>query len=147
MLALWLIGLVFISGCLPVYQYSHRADGGYIIKKCSDSFPEFTVDSENQYPQDLALAKKRFKRRGKFVEDWYKKHEPEDITNPYIASLKMFAGLPLKPFKLVLAVLTKEPPEETEEEAEEARRVYSEARRGMEAYIAQDCEKEIKPDD
>lgn len=132
---------VFLSGCTYYYKYHRSLEGGYVIQKGADLYPEFTIDESRQYPQDLKVAKERFRRRKKFVENWYKKYEPGELMNPNLAMIKEFFLIPLLPIRAIAAAL-KPPSKDSEQELEESRRRYSEARRELENYIAQDCKRE-----
>jgi len=65
------IGGVFLSGCaVHRYEKSSKLDG-YAVARFGYVIPEYTVDLENKAPQDLAVAKERFKRRNDIVESYY----------------------------------------------------------------------------
>ena len=138
-----MIGLIFMSGCVYCYNYQQLPDGGYAIRKGAERFSEFTVDDKRQYPKELKLAKARFKRRAKFVENWYKKYEPDTLANPIIAFAKEFSLILILPLRAILTPILSPP--ETEQELAAARKKYSEARKELQDYIVQDCQKEIIP--
>ncbi len=138
LIAVGTVALLLLSGCAPYYRYYKRSDGGYVIKKWADSFPEFTIDDTGEYPSDLTLARKRFKRRRKFVVNWHKEHSPEDMVNPAITMFKAFWLIPARPL-IALITLINPPSEPTAEELAESRRKRSAARQEIRNYIARDC--------
>ena len=135
------IFLIFLSSCAVSYTYRQAQEGGYVVQRGQELFPEFTINEARQYPKDLVLAKERFKRRRGFVENWYKEYEPDALTNSGIAMLKAFLYLPTAPFVAIATIFfpSREP---TEQELDESRRRHSEAKREIEDYIVQDCKKE-----
>ncbi|MCX5714821.1 MAG: PKD domain-containing protein [Candidatus Omnitrophica bacterium] len=67
--------VLLLSGC-AAYRFqpgSPPYDKGYMVSRDGYSILEYTVGKDNSVPEDLALAKKRFKRRRYVVEHYYKK--------------------------------------------------------------------------
>lgn len=64
-----------LAGCAPykVQRGLRPYDKGYVVIRDGKLIPEYTVGKDNSVPQDLSLAKARFKRRKARVEDYYKK--------------------------------------------------------------------------
>ncbi len=92
------IFLIFaVTGCAS-YKYELLSDQykGYVVKRNDYLIPEYTIDSKNTAPKDLSIAKQRFTRRQKIVDDYYKKMGR--IENQFKA---LIVGYPL--FLLTLA--------------------------------------------
>ncbi|MFH0763088.1 MAG: hypothetical protein V1925_04280 [Candidatus Omnitrophota bacterium] len=68
--------LLFLAGCAP-YQIKKGIrkpyNQGYVAARDGKVIPEYTIGPENKVPDDIALAKARFARRRRVVEDYYKK--------------------------------------------------------------------------
>lgn len=66
--------IFFVSGCAS-YKYEKMADPyqGYVVKRNDYLIPEYTIDTKSKAPEDLIVAKQRFKRRHNIVDDYYKK--------------------------------------------------------------------------
>lgn len=66
--------LLFISGCATYKFQQGKApyDKGYVVARDGDVVLEYTIGKDNSAP-DLSLAKERFRRRRKTVEQYYKK--------------------------------------------------------------------------
>lgn len=65
----------FLAGC-AMYKFAPGKDPydkGYVASRDGYAIPEYTVGKENAVPDDLVLAKERFKRRRGMVEYYYKK--------------------------------------------------------------------------
>ncbi|MFH0935946.1 MAG: hypothetical protein V1828_03740 [Candidatus Omnitrophota bacterium] len=75
--ALWLIlCFAFLSGCAP-YRVEKGIkkpyDEGYVATREGKVILEYTVGADNKVPEDIELARVRFRRRRRTVEDYYKK--------------------------------------------------------------------------
>ncbi len=96
-----LILMVLLSGC-ATYKFQKGTvpyDKGYVVSRDNYTIVEYTVGENNTVPEDLALAKERFSRRRRIIEDFYKKMGA--IENRF----KMgFADYPIMMFKLVTGV-------------------------------------------
>lgn len=66
--------IFFLTGCAS-YKYELASDPykGYVVKRNDFLIPEYTTDTKNKAPQNLAVAQQRFKRRQSVVDDYYKK--------------------------------------------------------------------------
>ena len=65
----------FLAGC-ATYKFAPGKDPydkGYVAWRDGYAIPEYTVGKESTVPDDLGLAKERFKRRRSMVEYYYKK--------------------------------------------------------------------------
>jgi len=65
----------FLAGC-ATYKFAPGKDPydkGYVASRDGYAIPEYTVGKDNGVPDNLALAKERFKRRRTMVEYYYKK--------------------------------------------------------------------------
>lgn len=71
-----LLCLALLSGCAPykvVRDPKQPADKlGYVVTRDGVVVPEYTVGENGVIPDDSYLAKERFKRRKKTVEEYYK---------------------------------------------------------------------------
>jgi len=97
-----IFALVFVlTGC-ATYKYDKASDPykGYVVKRNDYLIPEYTTDTKNKAPEDLALAKARFKRRHAYVEDYYKKMGR--IENQFKA---LFVDYPIEFVGLMTAVI------------------------------------------
>ncbi len=65
-----IVCLVFGGCTVHRFQKSEKY-GGQTVARFGYIIPEYTVDLENKAPQDLELAKSRFKRRHDMVETYY----------------------------------------------------------------------------
>lgn len=93
--------MVLFSGC-ATYKFQKGQspyDQGYVVSRDNYTILEYTLGKDNTVPADLTLAKERFSRRRKIIEDFYKKMG--SIENRF----KMgFADYPIMMFKLVTGV-------------------------------------------
>ena len=93
--------MILLSGC-ATYKFQKGPapyDKGYVVSRDNYTIVEYTVGENNTVPEDLALAKERFSRRRRIIEDFYKKMG--SIENRF----KMgFADYPVMMFKLVTGV-------------------------------------------
>lgn len=67
--------VLFFSGC-AAYRFQPGKppyDKGYLASRDGYAILEYTVGKDNSVPEDLKLAKQRFKRRRHMVEHYYKK--------------------------------------------------------------------------
>jgi len=72
--ALLFLAVIFLSGC-ATYKFQHGKvpfDKGYVALRDNYMIPDYTVGQDNTVPDDLSLAKERFKRRRNMVEYYYK---------------------------------------------------------------------------
>lgn len=73
-IAVLFAALLLLSGC-ATYKFEHGKtpyDKGYVVARDRDVIPEYTIGKDNSAP-DLSLARERFRRRRKTVEQYYKK--------------------------------------------------------------------------
>lgn len=103
--ALFLL-VTFLAGC-ATYRFQHGSkpyDKGYVASRDDSTILEYTVGKDNAVPDNLALARERFKRRRKIVEHYYKKmgyidnHFKMIFWNPCIYTLKTMKGIFRLPF-------------------------------------------------
>jgi len=104
-LKLLLIAILFLSGCAG-YRYHHGQppyDGGYVVSRDGYTILEYTLGPEKSVP-DRYLAKERFKRRRRVVEDYYKKmgyiqnRFREAVWGPWTSFWKLVGGIFRLPF-------------------------------------------------
>ncbi|MCU0666652.1 MAG: PKD domain-containing protein [Candidatus Omnitrophica bacterium] len=72
---LFLLLVVFLAGCVK-YEFRRGKDPydkGFVVYRDGFGIAEYTLGKKNSVPDDMALAKERFARRHKMVEDYYKK--------------------------------------------------------------------------
>lgn len=95
-----ILAILFVTGCAS-YKYELASDPykGYVVKRNDYLVPEYTADTKNTAPQDLNVAKARFKRRHRIVDHYYKKMDK--IENQFSA---LVLGYPLFLASLVSAV-------------------------------------------
>lgn len=70
-----LILVLFLSGCAP-YKFQKGQppyDKGYVASREGYTILDYTIGKDNTVAQNVALAKERFRRRRRVVEDYYKK--------------------------------------------------------------------------
>lgn len=70
-----LILVLFLSGCAP-YKFQKGQppyDKGYVASREGYTIVDYTIGKDNTVAQNVALAKERFRRRRRVVEDYYKK--------------------------------------------------------------------------
>ncbi len=103
---IFFFSLFLIAGC-ATYKFQkggYPYDKGYIVTRDKRLIPEYTVGPNNSAPDELALAKKRFKRRKKTVEQYYQKmgyiesRFKEMFLNPPALFVEFFEGLLRLPF-------------------------------------------------
>jgi len=101
---LFLIAL-FLSGC-ATYKFHHGKapyDKGYVVSRDDYAIPEYTLGKDNKVPP-LKVAKERFKRRRRVVEDYYKKmgfienHFKTEVYDPPVTLIKMVGGIFCLPY-------------------------------------------------
>ena len=72
-----LLLMVFLTGC-ATYKFQmgqEPYENGYVAIRDYRTIPEYTIGKDNIVPDNLDLAKERFKRRKRMVEHYYKKME------------------------------------------------------------------------
>lgn len=98
--------ILFLSGCAT---YSFRKgespyDQGYVAARYDRVIPEYTLGKDNSVPSEEELARERFKRRRKTVENYYKKmgyienRFKQNFIDPPIFILKTIFGIFRMPF-------------------------------------------------
>lgn len=101
--------VLFLSGC-ATYKFSHdKTDTkGYVASRENYTIVEYTVGKENTLPEDLNLAKERFKRRKNTVEDYYKKMGYVDsrFKETFINWPKFFLGMITGVMRLPFAAIS-----------------------------------------
>lgn len=74
---IFFVCLALLSGCAPykVVRGDKPSDNkvGYVVARDGVVVPEYTVGENGTIPDDVYLAKERFKRRRRTVEGYYKK--------------------------------------------------------------------------
>ena len=99
----------FLLGCAS-YKFqrgSQPYDKGYVVLRDGYTIPEYTIGKDNSAPQDLGLAKERFKKRKGIVEEYYKKMGCIEnrfkmaFWDPGVLFLKMMGGIFRLPFVAV----------------------------------------------
>lgn len=150
------LGILFLSGC-ATYKFHHGKapyDKGYVVSRDDYAILEYTVGRDNQVPP-LKLAKERFNRRRKIVEDYYKKmgyienHFKMAVYDPSIAFLKLVGGVFRLPFIAVSDYRYEHNPKykekikklEAEQDIREANRIKS-LKEKLNEYLANDLTKE-----
>lgn len=71
-----LLSSVFLCGCATTYNFvpgGKKYSNGYVVERNDVVIPEFTVDKLGKAPQDLLIAKARFKRRHAMIIHYYRK--------------------------------------------------------------------------
>lgn len=95
------------SGCTVHRFQKSQGLGGYGVARFGYVIPEYTVNLDNKAPEDLSLAKGRFKRRKDTVESAYiKMGQIEDYITRYITHFpkimwSLFANTIKMPFHIV----------------------------------------------
>lgn len=101
--------VLFLSGC-ATYKFSHdKMDPkGFVASREDYTIIEYTVGKENTLPEDLNLAKERFKRRKGTVEDYYKKmgYVESRFKETFIDWPKFFLGMITGVFRLPFAAVS-----------------------------------------
>ena len=92
---------LLLSGC-ATYKF-HRGqkpyEKGYVVSRYNYTILEYTVGKDNSVPEDMGIARKRFKRRHRMVEHYYKKmgeienRFKETFFDPPIMFLKFIGGV------------------------------------------------------
>ncbi|MDI6606299.1 MAG: hypothetical protein QME65_04055 [Candidatus Omnitrophota bacterium] len=71
-----ILSLAFLSGCAP-YRIEKGIkkpyDQGYVATREGKVILEYTIGPDNKVSDDIELARVRFRRRRRAVEDYYKK--------------------------------------------------------------------------
>ena len=135
-----LIFIMIISSCAPSYNFvkTEESNNGYTIKRGPLYMPFFTV-ADGEYPEDLKLAKKRFKRRKRIVEGYYKENDPELYDSSFLSVMKTLGVLLIYPLWVVTGFLKDEDDFYREVEGIEA---YQKKKDQIKAYIEEDLKKE-----
>lgn len=134
---------ILFSGCAP-YRFVKIDKGselipGYYVSRRSVFIDELVFDENDKPPQDLSVAKERFKRRRKTVENWYKRYYPFALEeSPLISSLKSFFFLPFLPLVWAMVILR----QPSEKELARQDQKYATAKEKMRQFIEEDCRKE-----
>lgn len=89
-----------LCGCATYkFQYGKSPyDKGYVASRDGYSILEYTIGKDNRVPEDVNLAKERFKRRRPIIEHYYKKmgyvenHFKMIFWNPPTFFLKAIGG-------------------------------------------------------
>lgn len=104
-LKLLLVAILFLSGCAG-YRYHHGQsphDEGYVVSRDGYTILEYTLGPDDSVP-DRYLARERFKRRRRVVEDYYKKmgyiqnRFKEAVWGPWTSLWKLVGGIFRLPF-------------------------------------------------
>jgi hypothetical protein len=145
--------VLILAGC-ATYKFQRAEapyDKGYVVSKNDYTILEYTIGKDNSVPQDLDLAKARFDRRRKTVEEHYEKmgyienRFKEIFWNPPAMLVKTIGGMLYLPVYAVSEYRSAHNPEyrqkiekiEEEKQAKEDAR-KKELREGLNAYIQQD---------
>lgn len=151
-----LVALAFISGC-ATYKFHHGQspyDKGYVVSRDNYTIIEYTLGKDNSVP-GIKLAKERFERRRKIVEDYYKKMDliqnrfKMAVWDPWVMFWKMVAGIFRLPFIAVSDYKYEHNPEyrekiekmQDEKDAREDARIAG-LREQLNNYIQEDLQKE-----
>jgi len=102
--------LIFLGGCASYkFQRGEKPyDGGYVVNRSGMVITEYTLGKDNSVPDDLELARERFKRRRDRVGYYYRKSgEIESVFrsylwNPCAMLLELISG----PFRLPFIALS-----------------------------------------
>jgi hypothetical protein len=97
---------VFLSGCATYKFQKGQApyDKGYVASRDGYAILEYTVGQDKGVPADIALAKQRFAKRRRVVEDYYKKMDAIEnrfkmaVWDPAAMFVKLIAGVFRLPF-------------------------------------------------
>ncbi|MFA5114694.1 MAG: PKD domain-containing protein [Candidatus Omnitrophota bacterium] len=96
-----LVLAVFLGGC-ATYKFQHGEkpyDKGYVVSRGGHTLLEYTAGSGNSVPQDLEVAKSRFKRRRRRVERYYKQmgeiqnRFKATFVDPVVMGFKFLGGM------------------------------------------------------
>jgi len=154
--AVLFLSVLFLSGC-ATYQFHHGKapyDKGYVVSRDDYAIPEYTLGKDNKVPP-LKIAKERFKRRRRVVEDYYKKmgfienHFRMAVYDPMATLLKMVGGIVRLPFIAVSDYRYEHNPKykerikkiEAEQDNREANRIES-LKEKLNAYLVKDISRE-----
>ena len=137
-----LITPLILPGCAPSYRFVKTLDSGsgYTVKKGPAPMPYFTIDTSGKYSEDKRLAKKRFKRRKKVVQKYYKQRDPEVYENNFLSVLKIFPTMLMYPLWMLKTIYQDSRPVELQE-----RKSIDQYRKELEEikhYIQEDCSQE-----
>lgn len=149
-------GILFLTGC-ATYKFHHGKapyDKGYMVSRDDYTIPEYTIGKDNQVPP-LKLAKERFNRRRKIVEDYYKRmgyienHFKMAVYDPSVSFLKLIGGIFRLPFIAISDYRYEHNPKykekikkmEAEQDNREANRIKSLTEK-LNEYMVKDLAKE-----
>lgn len=152
-----LLGGLILSGCAS-YKFHHGKtpyDKGYVVSRDGYAILEYTFGKDNSVPEELNLAKERFRRRRRATEHYYKKmgyienRFKATFWNPPIYSFKFIAGIFRLPFIAISDYKYEHNPEyrekikkiEEEKEALQETRI-NELKKELNRYIEKDLSKE-----
>lgn len=99
--------LGLFSGCTVHRFQRSKKLGGYAVARFGYEIPEYTIDLDSRAPEDLALAKERYRRRKDTVESAYiEMGQIEDYITRYITHFpkvmwSLFANIIKMPFHIV----------------------------------------------
>lgn len=102
------LGALLLSGC-ATYRFQHGSppyDKGYVVSRDDRAILEYTLGKDNTVP-GIKLAKERFNKRKKVVEDYYKRmgfvqnHFTMTFWEPTISFYKLVGGVFRLPFIVV----------------------------------------------
>lgn len=150
------ISILFLSGC-ATYRFQHGNppyDKGYVALRDDHSILEYTLGKDNSVP-GIKLAKERFKRRKRIVEDYYKRmgiiqnHFTMAVWEPSISFVKLIGGIFRLPFIAISDYRYDHNPKykelvkkrEAEQDLREAQRIKK-LKDKLYAYVEKDLEKE-----
>ncbi len=154
-----ILSVIFISGC-ATYKFHHGKapyNKGYVVSRDDYAIPEYTLGKDNTVPP-LKIARERFKRRKRVVEDYYKRmgliqnHFMMAVYDPAITFVKLVGGvfrlpaIAIKDYKYEHNPKYREKVKkiEAEQDEREARRIAS-LKEKLNEYIIKDLAKEKEP--
>jgi len=152
-----LVLIVFLSGCAG-YRYHHGQspyEKGYVVSRDGYTILEYTLGAGESVP-DRHLAKERFKRRRKAVENYYKKmgyiqnRFRTAVWEPWTSLWKLVGGVFRLPFIMVADYKYEHNPEykkkvqeaDLREEAEEEERI-----KGLQAELGEYIQEDLALED
>lgn len=98
--------IILLSGC-ATYKFQHGQapyDKGYVASRDGYTIPEYTVGQDKSVPTDISLARQRFAKRRRVVEDYYKKMDAIEnrfkmaLWDPAAMFVKLIVGVFRLPF-------------------------------------------------
>lgn len=147
---------LFTSGC-ATYKFQVGTapyDKGYVVLRDNRVIPEYTIGKDNTAPS-LELARSRFRRRRRMIEDFYKKMEvienrfKENVADRTVFFLGFIKGVLSTPGRLISDYRYENNPEyrkkideiESQKETQEQARIQK-LKAQLSLYIEQDLLKE-----